>query len=453
MAAFISHVTLDHLAVLNQPSDTDLSGRTPALKASLEAKSAGYDAICLPLTNDKWKARWRDMCLIPAGGTLDRVSLEHQAEDWRSAPGFMKDEVTITHLEEAEAVIAMVSDWLELDAADEWVRHDAEIALHQELAYASYLNIHTAILPPPRNRAHAASYARSINAALSLVPYMQLSVRLPIYDPSMIQIDATPPNSTSSTPSQPVALDDNHPSIATWEMWDVIRSICNYNPRLTLTLDLTPPLPSALEVLNQWIAEPTRYIFVPGSAFLANAKGYPVLPKGTQSFIRDIMKIQPSVILSGTDAGRHTKGGEAAYSQYIRHLEKTSPAVKAMQTSGTVENFAQGYQDYLQAPLQDRQNNEWGDKVQLLYGDMRTLPVPEPVDILVSELLGSFGDNELSPECLDGAMRFLKGKSDFISTRPAINHRISGRYLDTSIIYRVSCANLILEAIQRGPCQ
>jgi type II protein arginine methyltransferase len=29
-------------------------------------------------------------------------------------------------------------------------------------------------------------------------------------------------------------------------------------------------------------------------------------------------------------------------------------------------------------------------------------------DILVSELLGSWGDNELSPECLDGAQSFLK---------------------------------------------
>ena len=32
-------------------------------------------------------------------------------------------------------------------------------------------------------------------------------------------------------------------------------------------------------------------------------------------------------------------------------------------------------------------------------------------DILVSELLGSFGDNELSPECLDGAMSFVKRAS------------------------------------------
>ena len=28
---------------------------------------------------------------------------------------------------------------------------------------------------------------------------------------------------------------------------------------------------------------------------------------------------------------------------------------------------------------------------------------------MISELLGSFGDNELSPECLDGAQSFLKG--------------------------------------------
>jgi protein arginine N-methyltransferase 5 len=39
---------------------------------------------------------------------------------------------------------------------------------------------------------------------------------------------------------------------------------------------------------------------------------------------------------------------------------------------------------------------------------MRHVELPEQVDILITELLGSFGDNELSPECLDGATRFLK---------------------------------------------
>eukprot|EP00163_Fabomonas_tropica_P020056 TRINITY_DN3524_c0_g1_i1.p1 TRINITY_DN3524_c0_g1~~TRINITY_DN3524_c0_g1_i1.p1 ORF type:complete len:618 (+),score=110.21 TRINITY_DN3524_c0_g1_i1:228-2081(+) len=50
----------------------------------------------------------------------------------------------------------------------------------------------------------------------------------------------------------------------------------------------------------------------------------------------------------------------------------------------------------------------WGDKVTIIPHDMRTWDAPEKADILVSELLGSFGDNELSPECLDGAQKFLK---------------------------------------------
>jgi predicted RNA methylase len=66
--------------------------------------------------------------------------------------------------------------------------------------------------------------------------------------------------------------------------------------------------------------------------------------------------------------------------------------------------------EILWASLQSRKQLEWGSKVELLFGDMRHIDVPEKADILISELLGSFGDNELSPECLDGAMRFLKGE-------------------------------------------
>ncbi|KAG9314881.1 protein arginine N-methyltransferase [Chiua virens] len=268
--------------------------------------------------------------------------------------------------------------------------------------------------------------------------------------------------------------------------------VCDNNVRLTLTLDLTPPLPANAGVLDRWAAEPVQHIFLPASAFIENVKGYPVLPKGTQALIRQSMIHHPTFILSGVDSGIHAMGSESAYSQYVKHLEKTSPVVQAAKKEGTVEHFAQGYQDYLQNPLQPLMDNlqsityqtfeqdpvkyynyeeaiyralvewpdterivicvagagrgplvsrslkairrskkeafiyaveknpnafvtlqgrkakEWGSSVELIAGDMRRVDVPEPVDILVSELLGSFGDNELSPECLDGAMRFLK---------------------------------------------
>jgi protein arginine N-methyltransferase 5 len=55
------------------------------------------------------------------------------------------------------------------------------------------------------------------------------------------------------------------------------------------------------------------------------------------------------------------------------------------------------------------------ENVHVVLSDMREYDPPEKADILVSELLGSFGDNELSPECLDGAQRFLRDDGNGIS--------------------------------------
>ena len=46
--------------------------------------------------------------------------------------------------------------------------------------------------------------------------------------------------------------------------------------------------------------------------------------------------------------------------------------------------------------------------VEVIEKDMRFWEAPRKADLIVSELLGSFADNELSPECLDGAQRFLE---------------------------------------------
>lgn len=86
--------------------------------------------------------------------------------------------------------------------------------------------------------------------------------------------------------------------------------------------------------------------------------------------------------------------------------------------------------------LQQRNVDAWGQRVHLSQSDMRSWEGPVyststtsatcprrvegdqststvthcRIDILVSELLGSFGDNELSPECLDGVQHLLNPK-------------------------------------------
>lgn len=58
--------------------------------------------------------------------------------------------------------------------------------------------------------------------------------------------------------------------------------------------------------------------------------------------------------------------------------------------------------------LRNRVLTEYWTNVTVVHMDMRYYQPTELADLMISELLGSFGDNELSPECLDGAQRFLK---------------------------------------------
>jgi type II protein arginine methyltransferase len=64
--------------------------------------------------------------------------------------------------------------------------------------------------------------------------------------------------------------------------------------------------------------------------------------------------------------------------------------------------------------LQRTNRDIWDNQVTVVKSDMRSWKGPlhddgtiGKVDILVSELLGSFADNELSPECLDGVQHVL----------------------------------------------
>jgi len=220
------------------------------------------------------------------------------------------------------------------------------------------------------------------------------------------------------------------------------------------------------------------------SQFLANKNGYPVLPRSHQKFLTDSVKMNVPVVISGCNRHREF----LHYQQYVGYLAERIAA------SELVSQYANGFEDFLQCPLQPLMDNldsqtyevfekdpvkyteyqraihkaimhkqeknlpslvimvmgagrgpivtaalaaaemagvqvmvyaveknpnaivtltmkmqeEWKDKVKVIACDMRKWDCPDKADILVSELLGSFGDNELSPECLDGAQRFLK---------------------------------------------
>eukprot|EP00051_Salpingoeca_urceolata_P020699 m.314126 g.314126 ORF g.314126 m.314126 type:complete len:612 (-) comp19666_c0_seq12:84-1919(-) len=446
---------------INYPIANDL----PA--TLLEASEAAAEFICVPLT--------------PVA--------EPHADD-QPAPR-MQSATILSSQDWTMTVVGHTGSLLQLDSPDHAVRRQSEEQFKAELSWASHLSLPA--IAVPLHSAACANLAATLNATLCSPLNSRIWIRVPLTAPSSGAADG----------------DDTGEEEDTWRWWNTFRLLCKSSTRLSVALDLTANLPSPAR-LARWLGEPVRSIFIDTSVFLTNSKGYPVLSKAHQALMRSLLKLKPQVVVShGADSMVDT----TPYIRYLRHLSAS------VQETDPVKMFAQGYEDYLQAPLQPLMDNlesqtyetfekdpvkyvqyreavqqalvdrvaeadkettttvvmvvgagrgplveaclraatesqrkirvhavdknpnavitlharnaeEWDNVVNVVSTDMRHWTAPEQADILVSELLGSFGDNELSPECLDGAQKYLKEGGISIPSRytsylaPVSSHKL-----------------------------
>lgn len=385
--------------------------------------------------------------------------------------GYIFNALEVSHEYEGEVPGLAVVQVDDLHSIDSLVRQDSVTKFELDIGWTQYQSVHSVVIRGPIIQQHAIVYAQSIAPILATHPYLELSILLPM----------------CPTPLIGETLEEDDDSLSTWEIWDTIRSICNYSSRLHVALEVPARLPS-LATQSRWLSEDVRQLFLSASVFLVNTKGYPVLPKAHQAYVQAACKFGPSLVLQDID--KHQRlGGDDAYMQYLKYILKNAPP------PSMAEIVAPGYQDFLQQPLQPLQDNlssstyevferdpvkyaqyekaiyqalhdrprnmetfvavvgagrgplvdcclrasedsdtpitlfaieknthavqglrrrvkqEWKGKVTLIETDMRHWQPEEYIDILVSELLGSFGDNELSPECLDGVQHVLNPAS------------------------------------------
>lgn len=100
-----------------------------------------YDTVCIPLTNQHWQERWERLCLRPVEEELDpnsqaaltrdlaREIVDREADIWRKEGGLRRGELNVSRLEETQGLIAVASEWLELDSSDEGIRFDSELVI------------------------------------------------------------------------------------------------------------------------------------------------------------------------------------------------------------------------------------------------------------------------------------------------------------------------------------
>lgn len=421
-----------------------------------QATASGYEYVCIPIVHPRFK---REFFLDPVKnrpGPFTRSDIVLNSSDWNCA------------------VVGKLCTYLDMESDDLERRKTSENILNQELVYSIHLALPAVLIQ--LNRPDNVNLARFIST--------KLVSRSNCVRQVWVQVPMTAYSVAANYYRQ---NKENEPEPNTWEWWDTFRSICNFDSKLYVALEVTADLPCDLYI-SRWLGEPVKCLIISTEIFLTNKRGFPVLPKAHQNVIKAMAGIDAQILVTG--ARRHESMKH--YVQYLDHLWQQSSVI-----ADPIYAYARGYEDYLQCPLQplmdnlesqtyevfekdpvkyseyqraiymtlldrvpfeekdtnvqivmvvgagrgplvtaaihaankaDRQiriyaveknpnavvtlqmqrEEIWHNQVTVVSGDMRSWEPPELADILVSELLGSFGDNELSPECLDGVQKCLK---------------------------------------------
>ncbi|KAH9798420.1 protein arginine N-methyltransferase 1.5 [Citrus sinensis] len=368
-------------------------------------------------------------------------------------------------------VVGKISSWIDLDSEDEILRTDSETTLKQEISWASHLSLQACLLPSPKG-ASCANYARCVNQILQSLNNMQgdswelwNSFRLLCEHHSQLSVALDVLSSLPSANSlgrwlgEPVRAAIIHtdsfltnargyPCLSRRHQ-KLITGFLNHSIQVVISGKLNHGVPSvsldsALDHTGTNVESSQRHSLRPYLDYIAYLyQRMDPLPEQERFELsyRDFLQSP----LQGHNPLFHIISDEFCTIEFSNYYLSFQPLMDNLeaQTYETFEKDSVKYIQYQRAignALVDRVPDEeasslttvlmvvgagrgplvraslqslvrlegWEKTVTIVSCDMRCWDAPEKADILVSELLGSFGDNELSPECLDGAQRFLK---------------------------------------------
>lgn len=367
---------------------------------------------------------------------------------------FKKEDIIIQTTGWSKYVVGKISPWLQFDSPDQTIRINSELILKQETAWAGHLGL-TALLFPvlPQN---LVNYARCLSNCIANLPYAEILIRIPLEIPDIWDRWNSLRNLCGHNSKIKIALEisgdlPEGPSLNRWYSEPISAVIVSKQIFLTNK--------NGYPVLSRRHQEFVKKLFkYTGQFIISGIFDEPIEKNGLpsyQQYIRHLYRTQeqPSDLekmamdyedylqtplqplmdnlesmtyeVFEQDPVKYIQYEEAIYKALLdrKDFKPNEPLVvmvvgagrgpivdRAINASKRAERKIKLYaiEKNPNAFITLQQKKEtWGDQVTIVFTDMRYWDSPEKADILVSELLGSFGDNELSPECLDGAQKFL----------------------------------------------
>ncbi len=140
-------------------------------------------------------------------------------------------------------VIAYSSPWIDLCSSDPLIANISRQVLNIEIAYASFCGVGNIIIPGPRSYSSGLSnndgliqYARAIQEALTIGSYIQMAIHVPMYgnEETKEMIGDLRPFARDYKTTEKAKENRELDLFETWDGWNLIRSVCKYNSRLSV---------------------------------------------------------------------------------------------------------------------------------------------------------------------------------------------------------------------------
>uniref|UniRef100_A0A7N6F9V1 Protein arginine N-methyltransferase 5 n=1 Tax=Anabas testudineus TaxID=64144 RepID=A0A7N6F9V1_ANATE len=345
----------------------------------------GFDFLCMPLFHPRFR---REYELEPAKsrpGAQTRSDLLLCGRDWNTL------------------IVGKLSPWIDADSEIETDRRNSEAALAQELNFSAYLGLPVFMIPlnGPRNANLRICLAIEVGADMPSDAVIDKWLGEPIKA-------AILPTSIFLTNKKGFPVLSKAHQRVIFRLFKLEAQFIFTGTSRHTEKDFRSYL-QYLEYLNQNRPAPNAYELF--------AKGYEDYLQSPLQPLMDNLESQTYEVFE-KDPVKYSQYQLAVYKCLLDRVpeEQKDTNVQVLMVLGA------GRGPLVNASLRaarqaDRKlrvyacltwQHEWGDQVTVVSCDMREWAAPEKADIIVSELLGSFGDNELSPECLDGAQHFLK---------------------------------------------
>lgn len=197
------------------------------------ALDSGFDMITVPITTSHFQSRV--LSILQAHVDQSTSSNPHIASPPLITP-LMPIDTDLTPELGHLSLVAATSAWIDLASPDPLIANISRQVFSLEIAYAAFCGVNSIVVFGPTPEGNALQFARAIIEALSIGPYLQLSIVLPMHGEAEINVDGH-----LAELARPEYLDQTLPDeepplnlFSSWDVWNTIRSACNYNTRLTV---------------------------------------------------------------------------------------------------------------------------------------------------------------------------------------------------------------------------